>query len=46
MESFCRTKKKMFLPIWNGITDALPVLEHLNERMKVEIPKKVVLDSC
>ena len=34
MKNFCRTKKKMFLLIRNGIADALRELEHLNDRMK------------
>ena len=34
MENFCKTKKNMFLPIRNGITEALQELENLNETMK------------
>ena len=34
MKNFCRTKKNMFLPIRNRITEGLRELERLNETMK------------
>ena len=34
MENFCRTKKNMFLPIRDGITEALREMQLLKERMK------------
>ena len=34
MEKFCKTKKNMFLPIREGLTEALREMQVLKERMK------------